>query len=97
MQTSNPLINQFIINTVLIDPIQDILSKIKEGSFRDCDIKWLDSKFEAFIKFAAETLGITGIMPSEVLASKSFKHLNNYSKDVYSKRFQTLLDYFKSL
>jgi hypothetical protein len=92
---NNPAIDQFIIETTLIDPIAKIINQLENGEFRDCDIKWLDKKLEDFIKFAAETLGIKGIMPSS-LNRESFTTLNDYVKGQYLTRFTTLLNYFKS-
>jgi len=94
--TNNPVIDQFIIEVSLINPISKIVNQLNNGEFRDCDIKWLDTKLENFTKFACETLGISALMPSQV---ESEKHtlLNDYVKNQYVKRFNTLLEYFKSI
>jgi len=92
--TNNSVIDQFIIETSLINPIEKIISQLKNGEFRDCDIKWLDSRLENFISFAAKTLGISGILPSE-LHSEKFVILNNYALVYYKDKFNTLLNYFK--
>jgi hypothetical protein len=94
--TNNPRIDQFIIETCLINPVSKIVNQLKNGEFRDCDIKWLDNKLEKFTKFACETLGINGLMPSDVNGDK-FTLLNDYVKNQYINRFNTLLEYFKSL
>lgn len=94
--TSNEQINQFIIEASLISPIEKIIDQLNNGEFRDCDIKWLDSKLEGFIEFAGKTLGINCIMPQ----SESVKpaHANiGYSFNYYKKYFTQLLDYFKTL
>jgi hypothetical protein len=93
--TNNPTIDQFIIEATLIDPISKIVNQLNNGEFRDCDIKWLDAKLEKFTKFACETLGINGMMPSDVNSEK-FTLLNDYVKNQYINRFSTLLGYFKS-
>ena len=93
--TNNPVIDQFIIEATLIDPISKIVNQLNNGEFRDCDIKWLDAKLEKFTKFACETLGIKGMMPSDVNREK-FTLLNDYVKNQYINRFSTLLGYFKS-
>lgn len=95
MTTANATIDQFIIEASLIDPINKIISQLKNGDFRDCDIKWLDSKLEKFILFAAETLGIKGIAPSTV-AGEGFTTLNDYVRKIYLERFNALLEYFRS-
>ena len=89
-------LNQFIINVKLVDPINNIVTGLNAGTYRDCDIKWLDNKLEAFISFAAETLGVKGLLPSNVCAS-GFTVLNDYNKQYYLSKFTTLLEYFKSL
>jgi hypothetical protein len=93
--TNNPVIDQFIIEVSLIDPISKIINQLNNGEFRDCDIKWLDAKLEKFTKFACETLGIKGMMPSNIDSNK-FVLLNDYVKNQYVNRFSTLLGYFKS-
>ena len=93
--TNNSVIDQFIIETSLINPIEKIISQLKNGEFRDCDIKWLDSKLENFIEFAAKTLGINAIMPNK-LDSETFTILNNYALKYYKDKFNTLLNYFKT-
>jgi hypothetical protein len=93
--TNNPAIDQFIIEATLIDPISKIINQLNNCEFRDCDIKWLDAKLEKFTKFACETLGIKGMMPSNIDSNK-YVLLNDYVKNQYINRFSTLLGYFKS-
>ena len=38
-ETNNAAIDQFIIEASLITPIEKIISKLKNGEFRDCGIK----------------------------------------------------------
>lgn len=90
--SNNETLNQFIIETVLINPIQKIVDGLKSRNFRDCDIKWLNDKMEGFIEFAAETLGVK--VPVQVEREK-FGMLNAHSLNYYTTRFTTLLDYFK--
>jgi hypothetical protein len=92
--TNNPAIDQFIIEVALIEPIEKIINLLDNRELRDCDIKWLDKKLENFIEFAAKTLGITAIMPSQ---RERFTVLNNYVRNQYKKKFCTLLNYFKTL
>jgi len=88
------VVDQFILEVSLINPIEKILKQLKNGEFRDCDIKWLDNKLESFIKFAGETLGVK-IEPMAKI--KSLVTLNDYAKNYYKTRFEILLDYFKNL
>ena len=90
------IVNTFIINRVLVKPIEEIVSKLKNHEYRDCDIVWLDNKLESFVKFAAETLEIKVVVPNEVMAEK-YDFLNNYVIDIYLSKFNNLLNYFKQL
>jgi hypothetical protein len=94
--TNNAAIDQFIIEAILVSPIEKILSQLNEGQFRDCDIKWLDSKLETFVDFAAKTFGIK---TATIRQAKSVKpaYMNDYAKQYYTKYFNSLLNYFKSL
>jgi hypothetical protein len=93
--TNNPAIDQFIIEASLIDPIQKIINQLKNGEFRDCDLKWLDKKLENFVAFAAKTLNINGVMPQRESVKPTY--MNDYAVNYYSKYFNHLLDYFKNL
>jgi len=86
------VINGFIINSVLISPVEKMLSQLENKEFRDCDIKWLDSKFKSFTDLAAETLGIK---PPAISKPEDFKFFNPYVQNYYTERFKILLDYFK--
>lgn len=87
------VIDNFIIQVSLIDPINHIICKLKEGSFRDCDIKWLDAKQGAFTKLACETLRIEINLP---ISENKGKIINDYIVKQYVSRFDTLLQYFNS-
>lgn len=91
--TNNESINTFIIESVLIQPIEKILNMIKNKEIRDCDIKWLDGKMKQFIVFAGETLNIKAPVMSE---TEVFTIYNPYVQNYYTERFTTLLNYFKS-
>ena len=89
----NEAINTFIIDTVLIDPINDIIFKLKNKEFRDGDIKWLIDKLHKYTAFAAETLGIK---LSFVSISYDGVELNDYTTERFIEAFATLLNYFRS-
>jgi hypothetical protein len=93
MKTKNAVINQFIIEVTLIDPISKIVNQLKAKEFRDCDIKWLDAKLKNFTEFTCKTLGLEVILPDDIQG----KVLNDYTYSQYIKRFSVLLEYFKSL
>lgn len=92
---SQDTVNTFIINTVLVDPIEKIVDKLKNGDFRDCDIKWLDGKMDNFMRFAAETFGIQALVVPGDLHNKP-KYMNDYLTRQYITRFSALLQYIKS-
>jgi len=90
---NSEIVNDFIIRQTLVRPIEDILNKLDNGDFRDCDIKWLDAKLEKFMAFAAETLRLPKVpnVPKE-----DFQIMNSYVYNYYSKYFTGLLNYFKT-
>lgn len=92
-QANNPAIQKFIIETVLINPVKDIISKLENREFRDCDLKWLNDKLYNFTNFAAETLG-KNFGKSELVNNDSI--LNEYVRNRFLKAFRTLLSYFES-
>jgi len=87
------VINTFIIETTLIDPINDIITKLENKEFRDCDIKWLNDRLYKFTAFAAETLGKKF---GEVDLVGNDGNLNEYKIERFLKSFRTILNYFKS-
>lgn len=89
----NGAIDTFIIETVLIAPISDILNKLDNNEFRDCDVKWLENKMRGFLDFAAQTLKV---QVPVVSLSEEFGIMNEYTKQRFTEGFKTLLDYFKS-
>lgn len=90
----NEAINTFIIEAVLIEPINDIIFKLNNKEFRDCNIRWLNDKLGKFTAFAAETLGIK--YPEIELISNDGV-LNDCTTARFVEAFTTLLNYFKSL
>jgi hypothetical protein len=93
--TNNQVIDQFIIETALVAPVSKIINQLKNGEFRDCDLKWLNNKLDNFVEFTAKTLGITGVMPQSENSKPKF--MNDYAVSYYLKYFSQLLDYFKTL
>ena len=89
----NEAINTFIIEAMLIDPINDIILKLKNKEFRDGDIRWLNDKLYKFTAVAAETMGIK--FPEIELISNDGV-LNDYTIIRFIEAFTTLLNYFKS-
>lgn len=93
--TNNQTIDQFIIDVSLVDPIEKILGQLERGEFRDCDLKWLDTKLDGFMEFAAKTLEVHGVMPQRESVKPAY--MNDYAVKYYTKYFNQLLQYFKTL
>jgi len=89
----NEALNRFIIEAVLIDPIDDIIFKLENKEFRDRDIKWLNGKLRKYTAVASETMGIK--FPEIKLISNDGV-LNDYKTARFIEAFTTLLNYFKS-
>lgn len=88
------VVDRFIIEASLVDPVAKIVNQLNKREFRDCDVKWLDAKLQKFTEFACKTLGMdVKMMPVEIKG----KILNDYTVSQYLQRFSTLLEYFKSL
>ena len=87
------VINNFIIETVLISPINDIIAKLENKEFRDCDISWLNNKLANFTGFAAETLGKKFI---EIDLVSNNGNLSEYKTKRFLEHFKTISNYFKS-
>ena len=87
---SKDLIDNFIIDTMLIDPIRDIITKLENNNFRDCDITWLNNKLDTFTNIALETMGKRINIPT-----LKYTVLNDYVQSTFLRYFNVLLDYFK--
>jgi hypothetical protein len=86
------LINDFIIDVLLINPVKDIVDKLQKSEFRDLDIKWLDAKLEHFTVLAAKSLFIE--IPETRLHHEHLTMMNGYTTTKYFNYFNTLLSYF---
>ena len=70
-------------------------NQLNTKEIRDCDIKWLDTKLNNFILFAAQTLNINCVI-SDVEKNKC-SVMNEYAYNYYTEKFTKLLAYFKSV
>jgi hypothetical protein len=96
LNTENDVVNKFIINVTLIDPIKSIIDGLKNGKYRNIDINYLDKKLEHFTAFACKMLNID--LPSTTLENdRRGVILNDYIKNQYIERFTVLLQYFESV
>lgn len=84
-------INNFIFETAVISPISDIIVKLENKEFRDCDVNWLNGKLKAYTDLALQTLG-KQIEVGEAVGGT----MNEHNRNRFISYFTTLLDYFKS-
>ena len=89
------VVNSFIIEIVLISPIEKIITKLNNNEFRDCDTELLNNKLKNLVEFAVKTLGIKEIINHR--EDSNPKIMNRYNKERYLNHFNNLLQYFKSL
>jgi hypothetical protein len=88
---NNPVIDNFIFEMTIITPLNDIITKLENREFRDCDINWLNDKLNKYTELALEVLGrkinlgkvVDGIM-------------NDNNRERFLSYFNTLLKFFKS-
>ncbi|MDD2446036.1 MAG: hypothetical protein PHX09_04470 [Clostridia bacterium] len=92
----NNTINQFIIEMTLINPVSDIVKKLKNNEFRDCDIAYLDRKLMDYTSFACKTLNIN-VALNNLDNKKDGVVINNYVSNMYISRFETILKYFETI
>jgi len=91
--TQNEVIQKFIIETTLINPIEKIIADLKSGKMRDCDIKFMDAKLEDLTRVAIKIIGYGSFVDK----NQSPEILNEYNTNQYILYFDTLLKLFKSI
>ena len=89
--TETTQIDNFIFEVTVIDPITDLIAKIENNEFRDCDIDWLNNQLEKYTGLALKILG------KKVNLDKAVSGVMN---DIIRLRFlgyfKTLLGFFKN-
>jgi hypothetical protein len=93
--TKQQIIDEFVIEMVLLKPIGDIIIKLENREFMDCDISWLNNKLNNFAAFSLETMGKKVPMIYNLIDNSSV--MNRYVAERFINAFQTLLDYFKNI
>ena len=83
-------IELFIISEMLINPIEKIITEIKEDKIRDCDIEWLNNQVVKFSNIALETLNL-----KFNIGRINESHVNKHIKEKFLNIFTVLLNYFK--
>ncbi|HPC13778.1 MAG TPA: hypothetical protein PLN36_05365 [Bacteroidales bacterium] len=96
INTENDVVNKFIIDVTLIDPINKIIDGLKNGKYRNIDINYLDKKLEHFTEVACKMLNID-FSGTVIENDRSGVILNDYTKNIYIERFTTLLRYFEGI
>jgi hypothetical protein len=86
------LIQVFTINELLIEPIEKIISGLKNSEYGEDGIDFIESKLEAFMNLAAEIFNIKINFGRE-----KFTRINTYTRDKYIEYFTALLDLFKKI
>jgi hypothetical protein len=86
-------LQKFMFETVFIIPIKDIVSKLENIEFRDCDIEWLNDKLYTYTDFAAKTFGKNF---SKIDLVNNDGLLNEYKRNEFLKAFKKILSYFES-
>ena len=94
--TKNEAIYDFIIEEVLIKPVSDIIKKLRNRDFRDCDIDYLDGKLMDYTSFACEMLKISASL-DDIDDEINGAIMNDYMANLYISRFETLLKYFETI
>lgn len=89
---NNEVLQNFMIETMLINPVQNIVHKLTENKFRDCDIKWLNEQLKKYSALALEILG----KPFVGFTDLEFDVLNLYVKNKFLEYFNNLLNFFKT-
>lgn len=87
------VVSNFVLEVAYIDPIQNILTKLEQGIYRDCDVSVLDTKLHNFMGAAANMMGAGCPTPD---TEKMPSIMNEYAKDYYKTYFKGLLNFFKS-
>ena len=82
----------FIFEMTIISPLNDIVSKLENREFRDCDIDWLNKKLIKYTDLALEVLG------KKINLDKAIDGImNDNNREVFLRYFNTLLKFFKDL
>lgn len=90
MQTEKQIIEKFIVDTIVINPINEIIEKLKNNLFYNHDIKYLKFKLKEFTKLALELLNI-----NLKVSLPNLNVLNDYNTKRFISYFEILLKYFK--
>lgn len=93
-------LEDLLFDSMVINPIKNIIETLNNGGYRNCDIVWLDNNLEKFTKLACQTLGENVITPLDEKIhfenNEKFVTLNEQTQQKYLGYFTTLLNYFKT-
>ena len=91
------VVNQFVIDMVLVEPVEKIIENLNNNVYRDCDVSFLNTKIKNFINFALETLNVNILIKPVDEDLVGYNNLNDHTKAVMLKSFNVVLAYFKTL
>ena len=85
-------INNFLVSQLVTEPISIIIKGLKEDSYRDCDVTWLNLKLTKYTDLSLELIG------KKIKVQKPISGpLNDFNKKRFVDYFTTLLEFFKSI
>jgi len=93
-QLNPTVVSNFVLEVAYIEPIQKILTRLDEGTYRDCDVEVLENKLHGFMTAAASMMSKG--RPMANTPDKIPAIMNEYAKDYYRTYFKGLLNFFKS-
>lgn len=86
-----PEINSFLINTVLIEPLEKIINGLMHNEYKEIDILFLLKRKEYFAEVAARLFNIK----INFIKKYDIATLNEETKSILMDDFNTLLTFFK--
>ena len=95
LTAGNEVLTSFVYNTLIINKLEDIISKLEAGYYTDTktSVKFLLNERKNFANLALQTLNINIKFPS----SKDYTSLTPYVKETLLSHFKSLLKYFSSI
>jgi len=101
MQFDNATFKQNAIYTLsIVKPLEDTISKLEKGEYRNCDIDILNDKLDRFIKTALTVINREFVIKKRAKMNtgiNKYDTLNDYNTDLYLSYFKTLLGFFERL
>lgn len=93
MKNENLVIQNFILEVTVIEPISDIVEKLSNNLFRDIDIQFLNKNLQKFSELAMKNFGMNDTILDR---PENEEYLNDFVIQRFLERFKILLNFFKS-